>query len=281
MGIHSTSNKGGDASSTVLDDQQQNLVALLESEFSLLYKDALSSPIPHGLVSREQQIVESSYAPFHAFDRAVDAYIEEFFLPLVQKIIDRVSQLRLEYRIPYEVSDKCLQDCFESLALREWESAVLNAYRVACSHVIHNTGTLAEYKDKELILSKEGYLKRIPSALINTVFNLVTKAIAETNLKISQMNNINTGFPETPDRSDHPGWRLAAAIVPPCLGLIGFAVLPFLAAIIWFVITLLMIPLTMAGISHKPMDGKDFKQMYGKGIKMLPVIGKIIGARRE
>jgi hypothetical protein len=254
------------------------LELLIESELKLLWREAtVEAPLPERKVRAEEEIITSNYGPFAAFEKSIQADIDYFWLPLIQSMIDTSSKLRLEHGVPYGQRDSVFKRYFKQMVRDAWQSAVSNAYRVATSHVVEKTGTLHDYKKRELAERREDYLQKSPESLIEAVENRLAKAIGETNLKITKMKNEEQKIKHPSPGSDHPSWRLAIVILVLGFSLLGFWVLPLQAAIAWLLILVFLLPLMIAGISHGRMPAKDFRQMYIDGLKQLPLIGQILG----
>lgn len=168
--------------------QNENLNTLLQAEIDRLCRETRLSPIPERLANEEEKIIKSSYGPFGAFSKAVDTHIDYYLLPLVDSILETVSKIRITNRLPFELDDKKLVDALHDIALTEWENAALNAYRVSELHVIHNTGSLTEYKAKELGDIRNKKIKTRPSGLLKIITEKVAKVAGESNLKIEMMS---------------------------------------------------------------------------------------------
>lgn len=257
-------------------DEHKALNVLLQAEIGRLYRESGHSPSPQKLVNEEKIITEASYGPFNAFDKAVKAHIEHYLLPLIDSMLDRVSEIRAENRLPFELEDRILADTLHEVARKEWEAAARNAYVVSTLHVIHNTGYLAEYKARELGEMLEKYLTRRPSDVMEVISEKIAKAVGEANLKIRMMNRLDARNVKKEVMTPHPAWRLAPVIIVPLLGLLGFLVLPVFAAALWLLLTIFLTPLAVAGLVVESIEGKDFKEMYLEGLKMLPLIQKVV-----
>lgn len=168
--------------------QNESLETLLQAEIDRLCRETSRSPRPERLVNEEKTIIESSYGPFGAFGKAVDAYIDHYILPLVDSILEIVSKIRITNRLPFELDDKKLVGTLHDIALTEWEDAALNAYRVSVLHVIHNTGDLPEYKARELGEIRNRNIKTRPSGLLKIITEKVAKVAGESNLRIEMMS---------------------------------------------------------------------------------------------
>jgi hypothetical protein len=257
------------------------LELLIESELKLLWREAtVEAPLPERKVRAEEEIIASNYGPFAAFDKSIEADLDYFWLPLIQSMIDTISKLRLEHGVPYGQRDSVFKRYFKQIVHDAWQSAVSNGYRVATSHVAEKTGTLHDYKKRELAERREDYLQKSPEYLIEAVENRLAKAIGETNLKITKMKKDQRTQNDTNQAAGQPAWRLAAVVVVLGIGLLGFWILPLQGAIAWLLISVFLLPLIIAGISHEKMRGKDFREMYVDGLKQLPVIGEFLGIGR-
>lgn len=168
--------------------EHKSLNVLLQAEINRLYREARRSPRPERLVDEEKRIIEASYGPFNAFSKAVDAYVYHYLLPLIDSILEIVSKIRIESRLPFELEDEKLVDALHDIALKEWEAAALNAYEVSASHVIRNIGRLEEYKARELGEMREVNIAKRPSYLLGIISEKVAKVAGESNLKIEMMS---------------------------------------------------------------------------------------------
>jgi hypothetical protein len=146
----------------------------------------MQAPIPEQKVRAEKEIVASDYGPFGAFDKAVAVYLDHSLFPLIQSMIDRVSEIQLEHRTPYGELTSVFKRYFENFVLEGWTYAISFAYRIATSHVIEKTGRLLDYKKQELI-EYRAKQREIPIGLVDEVKDRLAMAIGKTNLAISRM----------------------------------------------------------------------------------------------
>lgn len=170
--------------SVVQNSDNDDITSLISAEINRIYREWINSPVPEKLLEAEKCMIEESYGPLTVFDKYIDAYIDNFYLPLLDSILQSISDIRLENNIPFDTSDESLSSIINDLTKKEFESANNGAYRISLRHVHYSTGDIAEYKDKELRNKHKNYSNEIPERLFNVVSEKITIAVVKTNLKI-------------------------------------------------------------------------------------------------
>ncbi|MFM2063892.1 MAG: hypothetical protein RLZZ507_3563 [Cyanobacteriota bacterium] len=178
------------------EEYHKSLNVLIDAEIAILYREYKYSPVPQKKLDANKIIIEGPYAPFSAFVQATNDYIEHYLLPLIDLIIERISEIRIENRLPFQTEDTKLLKAIKNIVLEEWEFAIYSGYCISSSHVLyHNMGHTPTYKDRELSEYKERQLKEQPSELLEMVSDKVKKIVGETNLRIKKMNEIDAQTP--------------------------------------------------------------------------------------
>lgn len=162
-----------------------DLMALIKVEIDRLYREAKWSPRPEMLVKEERKIIESSYSPSMVFDKAVEAHIDYFLLPLINSILETIAKIKIENQEIFTTSDKKIIKILHTIAIEEWEAAAKNAYIVSEEHVIYNNGSIQNYKVIELSKKRDEYIASSPSNLLAIISEMVVKVSEECNLKIT------------------------------------------------------------------------------------------------
>lgn len=95
--------------------------------------------------------IYKSNSPNGTFAKAIEIRVYYYLLPLVRKLIQIESELRVSHRAPY--SNKRLQatkDFILNVIEEKWRMIVNSAYYDAERNAIHSKGSLYSYKEKEL-----------------------------------------------------------------------------------------------------------------------------------
>lgn len=160
-------------------DKEEALRSRVEAEFEDVFANWSSTD---GLEEKINNIVRDTYAPHSALIKSVDARLDHQLAPLIQRLVDIESRLRVKHRLPFtnESIDALREKIARVVAVR-WEHIVYSAAVDAENHVFHNLGTIPEYKAEEL----QGYADKLRRSadyrgMLSWTNNLLKRAYADS-----------------------------------------------------------------------------------------------------
>lgn len=278
--------------STVSNDTKNELEQAIcqkaNAEFQIAMREWDESPISKERLTKADENIKGSYAPFKTFANSETITIEYYLLPLVKRIIQIESDLRAANKIPF--SDERIANLrgkIHEIVKNKWEYVVLEAYEDATKHVIYhnNSGHLPEYKEAELAQMRDRHLKLEPTELYQIIDELLQKASAESKIQ-SHMQKDNSGMETPEEKRKKLLIKVVSGFVVLILVLIGFAILPAFGSVLWLFFLIIAYPLIIAfTTSEQSMDNVNLVEMYKTGLTQVPFLGeffsKILKSKRE
>lgn len=255
---------------------EQAISEKADAEFQIAVREWDDLPISKERIAKTDEIITGNYAPFKSFVGSINLGVEHYLLPLIQKIIQAESDLRINNRVPFtDERITVLRKKIRGLIKEKWRYIVLQGYEDATKHVIyHNSsGHLPEYKDLELQKERDKYLATEPQELFRMIDELLQKASADTKIRAQSKKET---YMETPqEKRKKMVLKMLAGFVVLILVLVGFAILPPFGGVLWLLFLIIAYPLIIAfTTSEKSMSNANLVEMYKAGLSEVPVLGK-------
>lgn len=164
-----------------------------EVEFKTIIREWEKKPLSKEQLAKIDENIKSNYKPFSVFEKAADIRVEYYLLPLIKKLIQSEVSLRNTNDVLFTKERlDILGYYFRNLAKKYWEYILRDAYEDAISHVIHNIGYIAEYKDLELQESRDKYIRLAPNGLYSLIDEYLQKEFADAKIRKFQSHKENT-----------------------------------------------------------------------------------------
>lgn len=162
---------------------EEIIIKKSNADFNIYRREFEKSPPSISFIEEITELVNGRYSPFAVLTCSCNLRMEQYCVPYFRKRIQIEHDLRVKHKVSFPESrtQELKMELYDH-AIQNWKFSISFGFEKSLNHLIACLGSIASYKEDELIKLRDKYLSERPDELLRQIDDCIESAVGDTKL---------------------------------------------------------------------------------------------------